>query len=308
MWGWCGEQPYTPTARLEHAIRGQDPALYGQTVARLVFDFAPDAAVNAFAQYISQSCEPDVLVQGVHANDTRDIRHLLDRVTQPVLITQSRNNKFQPMDEARRLAAALPNAELVFVDDPFFADSMPHWIRFLSGDTYRARAREASLRTILFTDIEGHSAIMSRLGDAKGRDVLREHERLTREALRHHGGSEVKSMGDGFMASFGSAQRAIECARAIQVAFANAVLGEALKVRIGINAGEPVAEDDDLFGASVITAARIAAKADGGVVLVANVVRELVAGKGFLFHDTGEHVLKGFEEPARLWELRLEGA
>ncbi len=77
-------------------------------------------------------------------------------------------------------------------------------------------------------------------------------------------------------------------------------------MRIGLNAGEPVEEDDDFFGASVIAAARIAAKAEGGQVLVANVVRELVAGKGFLFHDTGQHDLKGLEEPVRLWELRLE--
>lgn len=71
-----------------------------------------------------------------------------------------------------------------------------------------------------------------------------------------------------------------------------------------VNAGEPIAEDDDLFGASVIVAARIAAKASGAQILVADVVRQLVAGKGFLFSDTGEHVLKGFEEPVRIWELR----
>ena len=140
-----------------------------------------------------------------------------------------------------------------------------------------------------------------------GRQVLREHERITREALANHGGSEVKSMGDGFMASFGSAQRALACAIALQAAMSHeesAVRDAGLRVRVGINAGEPIAEDDDLFGASVITAARIAAKAEGGQVLVANVVRELVAGKGFLFSDTGEHVLKGMEDPVRVWELR----
>jgi class 3 adenylate cyclase len=83
--------------------------------------------------------------------------------------------------------------------------------------------------------------------------------------------------------------------------------GEGLTVRAGLNAGEPIAEDDDLFGASVIAAARISAKASGGQILVADVVRQLVAGKGFLFSDTGEHDLKGLEEPVRLWELRWEG-
>jgi class 3 adenylate cyclase len=178
---------------------------------------------------------------------------------------------------------------------------------FGAGASPKAPVAPASaFRTILFSDLEGHTAIMSRLGDAKGRELLREHERLTREALQAHSGTEVKSMGDGFMASFGSAQSALDCARAIQAAFAEPVLGEALKVRIGVNAGEPVADGDDLFGASVIAAARIAARAEGGQVLVANVMRELVAGKGFLFHDTGEHELKGLEEPVRVWELRLE--
>jgi len=159
-----------------------------------------------------------------------------------------------------------------------------------------------AFRTILFTDIEGHTAMMQRLGDVKGRDVLREHERITREALKAHGGTEVKTIGDSFMASFGSAQKALDCAIALQRAFASATLspvpspikerggsdpdsgspspstergsgGEVLSLHIGVNAGEPIAEDDDLFGSSVILAARAASKATGGQVLVTNVVR-----------------------------------
>jgi class 3 adenylate cyclase len=78
-------------------------------------------------------------------------------------------------------------------------------------------------------------------------------------------------------------------------------------VRIGLNAGEPIAEDDDLFGTAVILAARIAAKAEGGEILAANVVRELAAGKGFLFSDRGDVVLRGFEDPVRLYEVRWRG-
>jgi class 3 adenylate cyclase len=152
--------------------------------------------------------------------------------------------------------------------------------------------------------------MMQRLGDAKGRAVLREHERITREALKSHGGTEVKTMGDGFMASFSSATRALECAIAMQRAFAehNADAGAQglapLHVRIGLNAGEPIAEDEDLFGTAVILAARIAAKADGGEILTSDVVRQLVAGKGFLFSDRGDVVLRGFEDPVRLYEVR----
>jgi adenylate cyclase len=161
-------------------------------------------------------------------------------------------------------------------------------------------------RTVLFTDIEGHTGMMTRLGDAAGREVLRRHEQTTREALRAFGGTEVKTMGDGFLASFRSTQRAIDCAMALQQRLSAEAAGlpDGFRVRVGINAGEPIAEDGDLFGSAVITASRIVALADGGEILVSNVVRELVAGKGHLFSDRGLHVLRGFDEPIRVWSVR----
>jgi class 3 adenylate cyclase len=118
-------------------------------------------------------------------------------------------------------------------------------------------------------------------------------------------------MGDGFMASFSSATKALECSISIQRAFAqrNDSADEPIKVRIGLNAGEPIAEDDpggrgDLFGTAVNMAARIAAKAEGGEILASNVVRELVAGKEFLFNDRGDTELRGFEDPVRVYEVR----
>jgi class 3 adenylate cyclase len=145
--------------------------------------------------------------------------------------------------------------------------------------------------------------MMRRLGDEAGRAVLREHEELTRDVLKRHGGDEVKTMGDGFMASFNSVTAAVECAVALQRAFAGRESVEPLHVRVGLNAGEPIEEGGDLFGATVILASRIAAKADGGEVLVADTVRGLCSGKGFLFADRGEFVAKGFEEPVRLYEV-----
>jgi class 3 adenylate cyclase len=182
---------------------------------------------------------------------------------------------------------------------------------------HAAEAPEAgAFRTILFTDMEGSTLLTQRLGDAKARAVLREHERITREALRVHGGAEVKTMGDGFMACFTSATRALECAIALQRAFAEhnaALLRQAqdahtepveVRIRIGLNAGEPIAEDEDLFGTAVNMAARIAAKAEGGEILTSDVVRQLVAGKGFLFSDRGDVALRGFEDPVRLYDVR----
>lgn len=126
---------------------------------------------------------------------------------------------------------------------------------------------------------------------------------MTRGALAEFGGTEVKTPGDGFLASFTSAQRALECAQQLQRSL-SASLPAGLTVRIGVNAGEPILEGDDLFGASVIAAPRIAAQAGGGEILVAAVVRQLVLGKGFLFTDRDHVELRGLEEPVRVWELR----
>jgi class 3 adenylate cyclase len=97
----------------------------------------------------------------------------------------------------------------------------------------------------------------------------------------------------------------VECAVAPQSAFAdrNNETSEPLSVRVGLNAGEPIADDGDLFGSSVILAARIAAKAQGGEVLASLAVRELCSGKGFLFADLGDHELRGFEDPVRVFEV-----
>jgi class 3 adenylate cyclase len=168
------------------------------------------------------------------------------------------------------------------------------------------RIDTSSVRTILFTDLVDHTAMMQRLGDARGRDVLREHERITREALKAHGGTEVKTIGDSFMASFPSAQKAVECAIALQRSFEahRAEAAEPITLRIGLNAGEPITDEDDLFGSSVILAARTKEKAAGGEILVTEVVRHLVTGKGFLFADRGHIEMKGFEEPVRVYEVR----
>ncbi len=244
--------------------------------------------------------------------------------TLPVLVLHRMDSPFFLIERARGIAGAIPDARLSvlsgkspFAWDEPVVDAVRSFVLEVASAENRARfgvRSGTSFRTILFTDIEKHNEMMRLLGDDAGRQVLREHERITREALRAHGGSEVKSMGDGFLASFNSTQKALECAIALQRSLAAENLGaglsgplsEGLRVRVGINAGEPIAEDDDLFGTAVIAAARIASMAAGGEILVANVVRELVAGKGFLFSDRGEQALRGLEDPVRLWDLRWQ--
>jgi class 3 adenylate cyclase len=181
-----------------------------------------------------------------------------------------------------------------------------------------AQGGARSVQTVLVTDIVGHTAMMQRLGDAKGRDVLRAHERITRDVLKQHGGTELKTMGDGFMASFGSVTSAMDCAIALQRAFdrplpqassrssPSAAEGERVSIRIGLDAGEPIEEDGDLFGSTVIMASRIAAKAGAGEILIPEPVRHLLSGKSFVYADRGETMLKGFEDAVRLYEVRWQ--
>jgi adenylate cyclase len=156
---------------------------------------------------------------------------------------------------------------------------------------------------ILFTDITDSTSLTQRLGDAAAQELVRAHNAIVREALKASGGSEIKHTGDGIMASFASPSSALDCAVAIQRAVTERNEPN-LAVHVGINAGEPVAEDNDLFGTSVQLARRICDQASGGEILASDVVRQLVAGKGFLFADRGDVALRGFEDPARLYEVR----
>jgi class 3 adenylate cyclase len=180
--------------------------------------------------------------------------------------------------------------------------------------------------TILFTDIEGSTALAQRLGDKAYHAVLTEHNRILREQVARHGGHEVKHTGDGFMVAFASAARALSCAVGIQKAFAHhnaslaahpepveggAALVEApIKVRIGLNTGESIEEAGDYFGTAVTLAARIADRAQGGQILVSEVVRT-VGGSlaGVEFRDAGRKQLKGIPGRQRVFEVvwREEG-
>jgi class 3 adenylate cyclase len=162
---------------------------------------------------------------------------------------------------------------------------------------------ETAFRTILFTDMEGSTRLTQRLGDAGAMAVLRAHDRIVGEALGRHGGSEVKHTGDGLMAAFPSVVGAIESAVQIQRRLAEAEDRGELRVRIGMSAGEPVTERNDLFGAVVQLAARLCSRAEPGSVLVSSAVHDLALGKGFVFRRRGRLNLKGFDGPVHSFEV-----
>ena len=140
------------------------------------------------------------------------------------------------------------------------------------------------------------TGINERLGDQRWMELLREHNALVRDQIQSHEGYEVKTEGDGFMIAFGSARKAVQCAIAIQRAFAkrNDDAEEPVLVRIGLHTGEPVKQDNDFYGTQVTQAARIANEANGGETLVSALLKELTEAGGDISFSEGREVeLKG---------------
>jgi class 3 adenylate cyclase len=157
--------------------------------------------------------------------------------------------------------------------------------------------------------MEGSTELIQRLGDAQAHELLRLHTAIIRECLRQLHGVHVTHTGDGLEASFSSAAHAVECAIAIQKAFARhnqEHAGRAIRVRMGINAGEPIATEGQLFGTAVHAAFRICSRAQPLQILVSDVVRQLAVGKGMVFIDRGRIALKGFAERVRLYEVQWQ--
>ncbi len=163
-------------------------------------------------------------------------------------------------------------------------------------------ARDPGIRTVLFTDVVNSTTLTQSLGDEAALAILGMHDIIVRDALSASGGREVKHTGDGIMASFLSAAGAVRCAIQIQRELdkhAKADPERRLRVRVGAAVGEPVEQNNDLFGSTVQLAARLCAHAQPEQILVSNAIAELCIGKGLLFEDVGEVSLKGFNSPVR---------
>lgn len=166
-----------------------------------------------------------------------------------------------------------------------------------------ADARDPGIRTVLFTDIVESTSLTQKLGDDVAMEFLRIHDNVVRDALAASKGREVKHTGDGIMASFISAVAAVRCAAQIQRELARRAQeqnGHQIKVRIGGAAGEPVEQNNDIFGTTVQLAARLCSHAEPDQILVSSVVADLCIGKGLTFRPLGEVSLKGFDRPVHV--------
>ncbi len=211
----------------------------------------------------------------------------------------------EPSEELRALEGA------ILRQDAQLARARPAVAERAGGRVPLASEPSPGVVTFMFTDVVGSTELLDRLGDDAADEVRRRHFASLRQALKAHGGAEVKSLGDGLMAAFTSPLAALRCAVEIQqessaaAPIAPAGDAEALAIRVGLHAGEPIAEDDDFFGTPVVVAQRLCGRAEGGQILVSALVEGLVGRRAeWSFIPLGGLVLKGFGEPVAACEVR----
>jgi len=271
-----------------------------------------DAMVSqAFAYFQKESATPEMAAQMFDLCYQIDITDVAQRLRVPTLALHREQDQIIPFQLGRELASLIPNARFVPLKGdqhvPWYGDcdSVLRAIADFLGDPVPQAAGQAPL-TILFTDMEGSTTLTQRIGDDKAQEILRNHNAIIRSAVNIQGGKEIKHTGDGVMVSFPSASLAILCAIIVQMGldqYNQANPDNPIHVRIGLNTGEAIAEEQDLFGTAVQLGARICAHAEPNQILVSDVVRQLVAGKDFQFIERGETTLHGFKEPVRLYEV-----
>jgi pimeloyl-ACP methyl ester carboxylesterase/class 3 adenylate cyclase len=240
------------------------------------------------------------VIQALYEIDVRDI---LPTIRVPTLIVHRTGDLVAPVEGARLMAEKIPGAQMVeFEGDdhvPFTGDFSPvldEMEEFLTG-TRQPRRLDRVLATVLFTDIVDSTSRAADAGDRRWRELLERHDQLTRLQLERFRGREVKTLGDGFLATFDGPARAIECAAAIR----DGVRPLGLEVRAGLHTGECELAGDDVRGMAVNIGARIGALAHPNEVLVSGTVKDLVVGADLEFTDRGEHELKGVPGTWRLF-------
>jgi class 3 adenylate cyclase len=233
-----------------------------------------------------------------------DVRDVVPSVHVSTLVLHRQHDRLVNVRNGRWLAEHLPNAkylELPGDDHILWYEDVERTLgeveEFLTGTRHAAEPKRM-LATVLFTDIVDSTKTASEIGDQRWRETLEGHQRAVRDALSSFDGREVKSTGDGFLATFDGPGRAIHCAQTILSSDPQDIL-----VRAGLHTGEVEVMGDDIGGIAVHIAARVSANAGPGKVVVSRTVKDLVAGSGIQFADRGIHELKGVPDTWQLYEV-----
>jgi class 3 adenylate cyclase/pimeloyl-ACP methyl ester carboxylesterase len=258
-----------------------------------------------YARAARFSAGPDQVAGTVRAGLEQDVRPLLPSVSAPTLVLHREGNRWIHLGAGRYLAQHIPNAKFVVLpgdDHQFYlgdTDALMDEIEeFLTGARSGAEADVLTM-TVLFTDIVASTEHQTRVGPREWSRLTDRHEAMVRAALSRHRGREVKTTGDGFLATFDATGRALRCAADI-LAGARDI---GLELRAGLHAGEVEVRGADIAGLAVTIAKRVCDRARRGEVLVSETVRGHMIGSGIGFNERGEHHLKGVPGTWRLFSV-----
>jgi pimeloyl-ACP methyl ester carboxylesterase/class 3 adenylate cyclase len=274
----------------------------GETLA--VFAPSADSERDRIGRGIFEraAASPQMVRTLIEMNTQTDVRDLLPSIRVPTLVLH-REEEIVPVESGRYMAEHIPDARLIVLPGadhiPFYGDAEGYAEEieeFLTGARH-APPSDRILTTVMFTDIVGSTERAAAIGDARWRALVARHDELVRSELERHRGREVKTMGDGFLATFDGPARGIRCARTV----ADEVSRLDIQIRAGLHTGECELIGEDVGGMAVNIGARISGLADAGEVLVSSTVKDLVVGSGISFSDRGTRELKGVPGEWRLF-------
>jgi pimeloyl-ACP methyl ester carboxylesterase len=309
LWGsaprlaWAEDWPWGVTradglAMLEKARKGEAPPIEWLSPTAK----GDPVAERWWSRMYRLSASPSMVASLLFMNGRYDVRDVLPAIRAPTLILHRTGDRVIDVRSSRSMAEQIPEARYVELSGsdhwPWFGDTdavLSEIETFVTG-TKLAPPADRRLATILFTDIVGSTRLVTELGDAAWKQVLDQHDRISDQAIETFEGRLIKRTGDGAHAVFDRPGRGIQCAVTIRDQLEE--LG--LELRAGLHTGECEFRDDEVDGVAVHLAARVAAEAEGGDVLVTRTIRDLMAGSGIGFSDRGSHELHGFTDT---WEL-----
>jgi class 3 adenylate cyclase len=258
-----------------------------------------------WARFERLGASPSAAMALMRMNNEIDIRHVIPSIRVPTLVLHRTGDLRVSVEAGRYLGSSIPGAKYIEMpgadhvawvgDTDRLADEIEEFVTGTRADLEPDRV----LATVLFTDIVASTKRAVELGDRRWRTLLEQHDAVVRQEFERFRGREVKTLGDGFLATFDGPARAVRCATSI----VEAVRSLGIEVRSGVHTGEIEVKGNDIGGIAVHIAARIAAQAQGGQVLVSSTVRDLVAGSGLRFVDEGARSLKGIADEARVFSV-----
>ena len=268
--------------------------------------FVPGVDREWAARFERSAATPRAAVQILRANVMIDVTSALSAIRVPTLVIHRTRDPLVPIDAGRALAAAIPGARLIERDAEYH---LPRTVReweeeigeveeFLTGVRHTVEP-DRVLATVMFTDIVDSTERAASEGDAAWRARLEKHHRQVRKLVTQHRGRQIKTTGDGVLATFDGPARGVRCAKAI----VESSREDGLTIRAGLHTGEVELVDDDVAGLAVHLASRVESAAAPGRVYVSPTVRDLVIGSGISFEDKGQHQLKGIPGKWRLYEV-----